>query len=173
MRLDKKRLLGKPKAQIVGEFTATPPVLGGTQGNVQTLPDGGVMVGWGGGIPRFTEFDDQGHTTFAAHFLTPGTEIYRAYRMPWNATPPGRPDIAIANAGGRRQIYGSWNGSTTLANWRLLAGDSAGRLRPAGAVPRTDFESAIPLPTGPRYVAAQAMDAGGRILGTSRTIRRP
>jgi len=72
VRLDKKRLLGKPKAQIVGEFTATPPVLGGTQGNVQTLPDGGVMVGWGGSIPRFTEFDDQGNTTFEARFLTPG-----------------------------------------------------------------------------------------------------
>ena len=91
LRLDKKRLLGKPKAQIVGEFTATPPVLGGTQGNVQTLPDGGVMVGWGGGIPRFTEFDDQGTTTFEARFLTPGTETYRAYRTPWNATPQRGP----------------------------------------------------------------------------------
>ena len=42
------------------------------------------MVGWGGGIPRFTEFDDQGNTTFEARFLTPGAESYRAYRMPWS-----------------------------------------------------------------------------------------
>ena len=160
----------KPKVRVVAECTATPPVLGGIQGNVQTLPGGDVMVGWGGAIPRFTEFDDQGVTTFEARLLTPGAETYRAYRMPWNATPQGRPDITIEHADGRAQVHASWNGSTAVADWRLLAGVSAGRLRPGGSAPRTGFESAIPLPKGPKFVAVQAMDADGRLLGTSRTI---
>ena len=155
---------------MVREFAAAPPVLGGTQGNVQTLPGGDVMVGWGGAIPRFTEFDDKGRLTFEARFLTPGAETYRAYRMPWNATPRGRPDITITRADGRAQVLASWNGSTTVANWRLLAGDSAGRLRPRGSVPRSAFESAIPLPAAPAFIAVQAIDAGGRVLGTSRTL---
>ena len=128
------------------------------------------MVGWGGAIPRFTEFDDQGMITFEARMLTPGAETYRAYRMPWSATPHGRPDITIERADGRAQVYASWNGSTTVAGWRLLAGDSTGRLRPGGSASRTGFESAIPLPKEPKFVAVQAMDADGRVLGTSRTI---
>ena len=171
LRLERKRLGAKPKARVVREFTATPPVLGGTQGNVQTLPGGDVMVGWGGAIPRFTEFDDEGRLTFEARFLTPAAETYRVYRMPWSARPRGRPDITITRADGRAKVLASWNGSTTVANWRLLAGDSAGRLRRAGSVPRTAFESAIPLPAAPAFIAVQAIDAGGRVLGTSRTAR--
>ena len=129
------------------------------------------MVGWGGAIPRFTEFDDEGSAEVEARFLTPAAETYRAYRMPWSARPRGRPDITIARADGRAKVLASWNGSTTVANWRLLAGDSAGRLRRAGSVPRTAFESAIPLPAAPAFIAVQAIDAGGRVLGTSRTAR--
>ena len=87
--------------------------------------------------------------------------------MAWSATPAGRPDIAIAQADRRRTVYVSWNGATAVASWRLLAGDAKDRLEPVGDVPRTGFGIAIPLPSKPRFVAAQALDAGGRVLATA------
>src|SRR5215212_4846489 len=102
-------------AGAVREFKASPSVLGPTQGNVQTLPSGDVMVGWGGTVPRFTEFDADGAVTFDARFLTPGAETYRAYRMPWSATPPARPSIAVREVGARALAFVSWNGATTVA----------------------------------------------------------
>src|SRR5215213_381708 len=158
---------GRATARIVREFPATPALLSPSQGNVQTLPGGDVMIGWGGEIPRFTEFDGQGRTTFEARFLTPGEGTYRAYRMDWRATPAGQPDIAIERARGRGTVYASWNGATTVARWRLLAGDAKDQLRAVGDAPRTGFESAIPLPSNARLVAVQALDAGGEVLGTS------
>jgi len=119
------------------------------------------------GVGGAQTYDGKPVTTFEARFLTPGEWTCRAYRMAWRATPAGQPDIAMERARGRGTVYASWNGATTVARWRLLAGDAKDRLRAVDDAPRTRFESAIPLPSKPRLVAVQALDAGGQVLGTS------
>jgi len=52
----------------------------------------------------------------------------------------------------------------------VLGGPSAGQLAPVASSPRTGFETAITTPAPERYVAVQALDAAGDVLGTSRTI---
>lgn len=52
-----------------------------SQGNAQTTPDGGLLVGWGA-LPYFSEFDRSGRLVFNAEFPT-GVNTYRAYVLPW------------------------------------------------------------------------------------------
>jgi hypothetical protein len=157
-------------ARIEQRYTATPAVLAPTQGNLQTLPGGNALVGWGGTSPRVTQFDADGATVFDARLRSPGAESYRAYRMPWDGTPAERPAVAVSAAGGRARAYASWNGATRVARWRLLAGARGGRLRPQGAVRRSGFETTLPVRGRPRRVAVEALDERGRPLAQSETI---
>ena len=68
-------------------------------------------------------------------------------------------------------VYASWNGDTRTASWRVLAGPSAQQLAPVATAARTGFETAIATPGPESFVAVQALDASGAVLGVSRTIR--
>jgi hypothetical protein len=139
----------------------------GTQGNVQSLPDGHVFVGWGS-QGYFSEFDAAGKLLFDAR-IARGQDTYRAYRFPFTGTPESRPSLA-ALSGGRR-VYASWNGATQVASWRVLAGDAADALNPSGSARRSGFETFIRRSAAATYVAVQALDAAGNVLGTSTAIR--
>jgi hypothetical protein len=141
----------------------SPALLAGSQGNLQALADGNWMVGWGQ-EPYFTEFDPAGRPVFDAH-LPPGYESYRAYRQEWVGRPLTRPALIVSGD----SAYVSWNGATGVASWRLLAGSSASALRTVAGVPRSGFETAIPLdaPARSGYVQVQALSASGSVLGSS------
>jgi hypothetical protein len=160
LRLD----LSGNRATLVREYIHPLGLLAPHQGNVQKLPDGHVFVGFGG-LPYFTEFAEDGKVVFDAHFPASG-DSYRAYRFPWVGRPAGRPSVAYA--GGK--VYASWNGATEVAAWRLLAGDDPARLKRLGTASRTGFETVLEPPRAERYVAAQALSAGGEILGTSAAV---
>ncbi len=53
-----------------------------SQGNAQTLRDGGLFVSWGA-LPFFSEFSRSGNLLFNAGFPA-GVNTYRAYRLPWH-----------------------------------------------------------------------------------------
>ena len=54
-----------------------------SQGDGQSLPGGGVFVGWGS-LPYISEFSRGGQLLFNAQFPT-GVNTYRAYLLPWPA----------------------------------------------------------------------------------------
>ena len=138
---------------------------------MQTLANSDRFVGWGS-QPNLTEFSPDGRVLFDAALAPPVTS-YRAYRFPWSANPPGRPAIAAATATrDRLMVYASWNGATDVARWRILTGASPSTLRPTTEVADTGFETATTLFTAAEYVAVQAQDQAGRVLGTSSTIMR-
>ena len=70
--------------------------------------------------------------------------------------------------------YVSWNGATGVSSWRVLGGDSAATLQPLRESPRSGFETAIALPgsVGGRYVAVQALDSAGAVIGVSAMVSR-
>jgi hypothetical protein len=143
-----------------------------SQGDVQALANGDMFVGWGA-EPFFSEFGASGQLLFDAH-LHGSYQTYRAYRFPWTGTPGSPPAIAAsASAGGRGPVtvYASWNGDTLTTTWRVLAGPSATQLAPVGGGPRAGFETAIATPGPEAYVAVQALDAAGAVIGTSPTIK--
>jgi hypothetical protein len=68
-------------------------------------------------------------------------------------------------------VYASWNGATGVASWRVLAGAAATQLAPAASAPKGGFETSISTPGKPAYVAVQALDAAGNVLGTSTAVK--
>ena len=151
---------------LVDRHVHTPALLSGSQGDSDTLPDGDVFVGWGE-QPYITEFSPSGEVVFDARLPAPG-QSYRAYRVPWSATPAGPPSVAVRSTGpGVVTIYASWNGATEVLSWRVLGGGSSTDLVPVVTATRSGFETPIPLPTAYRWFAVQALGPDGRVLGTS------
>jgi hypothetical protein len=143
-----------------------------SQGDVQVLANGDMFVGWGA-EPFFSEFSSSGQLLFDAH-LHGAYQTYRAYRFPWTGTPGSPPAIAVSTSAGGKgplTVYASWNGDTLTTTWRVLAGPSAKQLTPVGGGPRAGFETAITTPGPEPYVAVQALNAAGTVIGTSPTIK--
>jgi hypothetical protein len=157
-------------ATLVTRLTHTPPLIAESQGDVQSLANGDWFVGWGQ-EPFFSEFGPEGQLLFEAH-LPANDESYRDFRFAWTGTPAHPPVFAIQDGGATgTTVYASWNGATLVSSWRLLAGASASAVVTAAQVPRSGFETAIPVPAGTvgPYVAVQALGVAGEVLGTSAT----
>jgi arylsulfotransferase ASST len=158
-------------ATLVNQIIHTPALLAQSQGNMQTLGNGDWFLGWGQ-VPGFSEFSPGGALLFDAHF-PPRTQSYRAFRFAWTGRPAHAPALAYrALAGGGGTAYASWNGSTLGAAWRVLSGPSPAELAPIAQVPRVSFETPIAVPAGAGpYLAVQALDQAGAVLGTSSAAR--
>jgi hypothetical protein len=63
----------------------------------------------------------------------------------------------------------SWNGSTEVTAWRVLAGSSTKQLAPVtGTIAKQSFETPVSLNARYSWVAVQALNAAGHVLTTSR-----
>jgi hypothetical protein len=147
-----------------------PPLLAASQGNMQTLPDGNTVVGYGG-VPEISEYARDGSLLLDAH-LSFDLIFYRGFRFPWSARPL-TPPAAIANLNGTSEetiVHMSWNGATEVSAWRVLAGSHRGSLRARTTIQATGFESSTILPAKYAYAAVAALDSAGHLLGTSPTV---
>jgi hypothetical protein len=68
-------------------------------------------------------------------------------------------------------VYASWNGATRVASWRVLAGPSADQLKPATTATKAGFETAIAVSQNYQVYKLQALDAKGKVLGTSKVFQ--
>lgn len=149
------------RATRVREF-ADGTTYGRYMGNVQILPDGNAVVGWGS-TPKMTEFTADGAPVLEITGVGDGS--YRSYRSPWTGRPEARPAVATRPVdAGQMRVHVSWNGATDVAAWRFLTG--ATRLTEAGTTKRTGFETAVTLPRA-EHVVAEALAADGAVLGRS------
>jgi Arylsulfotransferase (ASST) len=161
LRLDTK---GK-HATLASQYLHVPKQLAHIFGSVQTQPNGNVLVGFGAS-PYFTEYTMEGKVVYDAK-LPYGGENYRTLRFPWVGAPTDKPSLAARG----QALYASWNGATAVHSWHVLGGSSAGSLTSRVTVPRSGFETRIPLATLPAYAAVVAFDKSGKTLGTSPTIQ--
>jgi Arylsulfotransferase (ASST) len=156
-------------ASVAAQYEHTPALTSDSQGNIQQLENQDMFVGWGS-RPYFSEYSASGQLLFDAHWHG-SYQSYRGYRFSWTGAPAGAPSVAaVAASGGRVTVYASWNGDTRTAAWRVLAGASPHALAPVATAARGGFETAITTPAAAPYVAVQALQAGGAVIGTSRTI---
>jgi hypothetical protein len=137
-----------------------------SQGDFQQLPNDDWFTGWGS-VGEYTEYGPQGDVRLDANILA-SSASYRAYRFDWTGTPAESP-AAVARAQGNDIVVGaSWNGSTNVASWQVLAGADRNSLQPVGSFARSGFETTMQVPgNGARVVEVQALGPAGRILGTS------
>jgi Arylsulfotransferase (ASST) len=151
------------------------PLLADSQGNLQVLADANLLIGWGA-VPSVSELSDSGKLLFDAH-LSPGLSSYRAFRFRWSGQPlwPPAASARVLSTGDSTAVFASWNGATDVASWRVLAGADPDALTAQATMPNSGFESTVSFPdTYPEhkveYVAVQALDAAGHLLGTSATV---
>jgi hypothetical protein len=150
---------------------ADPPLLAASQGNMQTLANGNALVGYGG-VPAISEFAAHGSLLFDAH-QPYDMSFYRAFRFAWSARPLTPPALlaSLNNTAEETIVHASWNGATEVSAWRVLAGKRAGSLAVQATIPADGFESSTTLPKRFSYVAVQALDRAGRVLGRSKSER--
>ncbi|HEV7585701.1 MAG TPA: arylsulfotransferase family protein [Solirubrobacteraceae bacterium] len=147
------------------------PLVSDSQGNMQTLPSGNLLIGWGS-VPSVTELGPAGELLLDAH-LPPGYSSYRAFRFPWDGHPIAIPQTRARLLAARDStaVFASWNGATNVQSWRVLAGATPAALAPRATMPVSGFESSLTLPDPYPYVAVQALGAGGQLLGTSAAVK--
>jgi len=135
-------------------------------GDTEPLANGNTFVGWGS-APYFTEYSAAGKPLLEAEF--PGSDLsYRSMVERWVGLPLSPPAGATRQADGRTTVYASWNGATQVVSWRVLAGAGAGRLAAVSTTARSGFETAIPVGASYNSFEVQALNANGRVIGTSR-----
>jgi Arylsulfotransferase (ASST) len=140
-------------------------LLASSQGNLLSLPGGDWLMGYGG-LPNFTEYDASGHVLLDGT-LGKNVQNFRTYLSPWSAQPPGAPSVSVTGS----SVAASWNGATNVSSWRLLGGSSATTLAPVSSTAKTGFQTTLSVPASSAYVAVQALDSSGGVLGTSHTIK--
>lgn len=158
------------EATLTSQITHSPPLLAASQGNVQNLSDGNVVIGWGG-VPQISEYSSSGALLFDAH-LPYAMIFYRAYRHPWQGRPATPPSVVATLNDTSEEIivHASWNGATGVAAWRVLAGSSADALQVQQTVPATGFETTALVAKRYKpnsYAQVQALGASGQVLGSS------
>ena len=151
----------------------------GSQGNMQTLANGDVFIGWGA-EPYFSEFSAAGQLLYDAH-MHGSYQSYRAYRFPWTGAPQRSPRDRRRRgaAGAPVTVYASWNGDTRTASWRVLgrrlaAAARAGRHRSAQRLRDRDQRARRREPTWPcrRWTRPAPCSATSRTIGRERLTSR-
>src|SRR5690606_36342388 len=109
----------------VQEFRTAPETYSVFMGNVQRLPDGNTVIGWGGGLTQpsrppsaaLTEFTPEGDAALHLSFYEPdGPSIlnYRAFKFPWQGFPATPPTLIADTDSVPVTLYYSWNGATEV-----------------------------------------------------------
>jgi MFS family permease len=163
LRLDERA----KRATLLHSYVHTPPIVAVDQGNMQKLPNGHYLIGWGH-QPFVTEFGPQGKALLDLRFARKGADSYRAYRFPWVGRPRSKPAIAVDGD----TLYVSWNGATEVRSWQLLVGAEKKKLHPLLTVEKEGFETGIALPANAAWVAVRALDRLGRSMARSTAVGR-
>ncbi|MHB1999952.1 MAG: arylsulfotransferase family protein, partial [Solirubrobacteraceae bacterium] len=113
-------------ASAVQSYAHDPSLHVPSQGDLQRLPNGNVLVGWGQ-LPYLSEYTSSGRLVYAAT-LPEADESYRALRFAWTGHPATKPSLVATRAGAKTKLFMSWNGATQVRRWAILAGSSKGQL---------------------------------------------
>jgi hypothetical protein len=156
---------------LVKQFTnPSKTLLAESQGNTLSLPGGNWLLGYGR-LPNFTEFDASGHVVLDGT-LGSNVQNFKTFLSPWSARPASSPSLVVqSGAAGTLTVAASWNGATEVASWRVLAGASSSALAPVASAAKAGFQTTIAAPSAGPYVAVQALNGSGAVIGTSATVK--
>jgi hypothetical protein len=157
---------------LVKQFVnPTKTLLASSQGDMLSLPGGNWLMGYGG-LPNFTEYDNSGQVLLDGT-LGKNVQNFRTYLSLWEGQPTGAPSLVATPArAGTMSVSVSWNGATQVASWRVLAGASSSALAAVVTAAKTAaFQTTIATPSAGPYVAVQALNSAGTVIGTSATIK--
>lgn len=168
--------LEKMTAEVEQDYVHPAEILSTSQGSMQMLPNGHVLMGYGfNGV--FTEFTADGKALCDAYFEpafrfgSGDVQSYRNLKFNWTGIPLTTPEIALEG----QTLYMSWLGSTKIRSWLLQDSDHAdGLFASVQTIPKNGFETEFNLNDGKRmrtYVRAIAVDEGGTQLSISNPVQ--
>ncbi|KAF2086294.1 hypothetical protein K490DRAFT_66847 [Saccharata proteae CBS 121410] len=169
IKLDQQRML----AELQTEYVNPQHIISSSQGSLQVLPNGNVLLGYGYN-GAFTEFSEDGavlcdtHFAAASSFESGDVQSYRALKYKWSATPITSASINIEG----QSVFVSWNGATDVHRWVLQNADYADAdthgWYPVQTVERSGFETELRYGDSvKKYVRVLALDKEGTVLGVS------
>ncbi|KAL3477861.1 ASST-domain-containing protein [Aspergillus californicus] len=142
------------------------------RGNVQTLDNGNVFVGWSERGYQ-SEHDPDGKLLMEGKFASTRFSSYRSYKFPFTGRPNTPPDV-ISSVYGTDEadlitiFHVSWNGATDIASWVFYAQSSDdGVPVPVGNTTKLDFETMYIAEGYLDWVSVEAVDRDGNVLGKS------
>jgi hypothetical protein len=157
----------KTARQVAGH-THSPGLSSANEGNFQQLANGNDFLGWGN-LGYFSEYGPRGRLVLDGHFVGANSN-YRAYKFVWTGTPADVPAVTASRHGRSDTVHVSWNGATSVRDWRILGGSSPTALRPLAKVAKRGFETSATV-SAQHYIAVQALNWPGQVMSTSATVR--
>ncbi len=149
-------------------------LLASSQGDTLNLDPGATAGNWlmgYGGLPNFTEYGPSGEVLFDAT-LGKNVQDFRSYLSPWSGQPTTPPAVLAEPSGATATTVAvSWNGATDVATWQVLAGASPSTLTPVATAPKSGFQTTITAPSPGPYIAVQALNAAGAVIGVSPNVK--
>ncbi|MHC1681508.1 MAG: arylsulfotransferase family protein [Clostridiaceae bacterium] len=173
LKLDYKNMI----ANVDRSYYHDPALYVPSQGNVQKLPNGNQLIGWGQ-EPYLSEFANDGNTVknpslnLLYDMQFPNKNLsYRAYKSKWVGLPFYPPSIAVNSSCESSIVFASWNGSTETDSWQVLAGPTHDKLSVVvNRTTRTGFETEINVNSNGPYFQVNALNSCGKIIGTSSIV---
>ncbi|BGP37344.1 hypothetical protein JCM10450v2_001251 [Rhodotorula kratochvilovae] len=182
----------KMEVQLVREYLPSFHLPCSSEGSMQILENGNVVVGWGI-RPWFSEYTENGTLVHNVQFgqIDGRAQLdhsYRVYKDSWSGRPLDPPSM-VFDASTSSTAFISWNGATDVASYRLYAGATPDTLLPLALpapsspdlpthVARTGFETRLDLPRAlgehneGRFVVAVACDKHGQPMRSSEILDR-
>ncbi|CAG8923410.1 unnamed protein product [Penicillium salamii] len=166
------------QATLIQSYEHPQDMMAVSQGNLQVLDTGNVLVGWGHSA-AYTEFSPAGDVLCDVHFgasawFTFGRVVsYRVFKFDWVGRPLTAPEAATT----ADSVFVSWNGATEVASWQVEAWDQQSLTNmtfiAVDQVARDGFETEIPLSPGvDSFFRVRAIHSNGDSLGVTEVLQR-
>ncbi len=150
---------------LIRSYTHSPAIYSGFTGSTERMNNGDVLIDWADN-PEITEYNEAG--TQVKMDMTLSEWSYRAASLPWQGYPTWRPSVDSYISGGKTDVWMSWNGSTEVTRWIVLAGPSSSQLTPIKRYwYKTSFETMATLGHVYPWIAVEAVSSSGQVLSRS------
>lgn len=166
-------------AELVNEYVNPNHIFSISQGSLQVLPNGNVLMGYGN-TGAMTEYASNGTVLCDVHFGPQAwfgsgdIQSYRTYKFDWVGRPDTKPDVQIEPSSDPESnltsLYVSWNGDTEVRRWVVEGTDEVegGSWNVMEDEERDGFETQLLIqPGAPHYVRVKGLDRNGEVLGES------
>jgi len=149
-----------------------------SQGNMQILPNGNILLGWGD-HPEWSEYLPTGEpiAQYKMADYESHTMSYRTQKFEWVGEPLTSPKLwSFSRYGNSRKGQGSgqmafhvsWNGATEVRQWAFYTSNNAkGPWKQVETAPKTSFETSVVVNNAAKWSYAEALDAEGNVLRKS------
>jgi hypothetical protein len=166
---------------FVGKYVHPDRILNVSQGSVQLVENGNVLVGFGNS-PTYVEYKPSGEVLCSAHFAPHLAfelvdfglvKSYRIFKKQWKGRPNTQPDVKAKDG----RVYVSWNGATEVAGWRVERAANGldaenDEFVSIKDVKRSGFETTIDLKKEELgHIRVVALDAANSVMARSVAIK--